>query len=401
MSEKGSTLSNPRNEGARVLRKRTPINYNEDAAAKANISEGYSYLENIESKRPAREKKDRPPRVKPVEEPAPDDTPTPAELPASVLNTSRQEAEETYRPARRNFPTRMVIVSKKDSTWGADIADMKKWEADNDGYNNILTVIDIFTRYAWAVPLKGKSATVVTEAFDKIINNPRDGHTKPMHLWTDKGGEFLNKQMDAWRKTNDITIYHTYGTGKSAIVERFNRTLKTIMWRELAAIDSNEWVSMLPRLLEEYNNTPHGSLKVTLTPSQAGVHDALVRQIWRVAAQKREDDDTSKQKFFPGDQVRLSHAKDRFGKGYEQSWTTEVFKVKTVHQTAPITYTVEDDKGEELEGTFYNEELSPTHLTSKHIIDYVVREEGDKSLVKWLGLPKNQNSWVPTASIEK
>ena len=58
---------------------------------------------------------------------------------------------QLYKPARRKYPTRKVIVNERDETWGADLADMSKYVEDNDGYRYILTVIDIFTRHAWAI----------------------------------------------------------------------------------------------------------------------------------------------------------------------------------------------------------------------------------------------------------
>src|SRR5690606_16885412 len=127
---------------------------------------------------------------------------------------------------------RKVVVNALDETWGADLADMTKYADDNDGYKYILTVIDIFSRYAWALPLKTKNGPELVRAFRQIFASGR----KPQKLWVDQGREFINKDMAKLRAEHKIDIYHTFGAGKSAIVERFNRTLKTMMWKHLAAL---------------------------------------------------------------------------------------------------------------------------------------------------------------------
>lgn len=339
---------------------------------------------------PPPKKEKKPPKPKPEKPPSP-----PPLTDAEVKENMRAVAEEIHRPARRNYETRMVIVNNKDTTWGADLADMGTWKAENNGHNQILTVIDVFTRYAWAVALKSKEAGEVRDAFDKIV---KESGRKPKHLWTDQGTEFKNKKLKAWREEHDITLYHTYGQGKSAIVERFNRTLKTIMWRELDARNTKDWVSMLPELLEKYNNNPHGSLKITLTPTQAGQYEQLVRQIWNDKAAEKEEADTSKPRFKVGDTVRVSRQKGLHEKGYDQNWGRETYTVSAVLDTAPVTYKVTDHLGEVLAGSFYNEEMMSTNLENM-LVEKVIKKRGKLSYVKWMGLPASHNSWVETSTM--
>lgn len=332
-----------------------------------------------------RERKPRPERVEP-------DSPR-ERVEREDPNNVRAIAEEINKPARRNFETRMVVVNKQDTTWGADIVDMKTFVEDNDGYYFLLTVIDIFTRYAWAVPLKTKSGEEVTQAFKSITKE-----RKPEHLWTDQGKEFLNKDMEEWMASNDITIYHTFGKAKSAVVERFNRTLKTIMWRELDARNTKRWVEMLPEIVSKYNTTPHSSLRIVLTPTQAGQYHELVGEIWDEKAARKNREDRSKRKFAVGDKVRVSRLKGTFDKGFDQNWTRETHIVDEVLSTSPVTYKVRDLKGELLEGTFYNEELMHTDLENR-LIEHVLEERDGRSLVKWLGLPASQNTWIDSKRV--
>ena len=80
-----------------------------------------------------------------------------------------------------------MIVFNKDEIWSADLIDMQDFSSFNKGFKYILTVIDVFSKYAWAVPIKDKSAASVTKAFEKIISD-----RIPKKLWVDEGKEFYN-----------------------------------------------------------------------------------------------------------------------------------------------------------------------------------------------------------------
>src|SRR5271167_420662 len=93
----------------------------------------------------------------------------------------------------------------------------------NDGYRYLLTVIDLFSRYAWARPLKTKSAQDVTLAFRSVLSQDR---RKPEKVQSDDGREFRNAPFQLMLTNNGIrffTISSAYG--RTAVVERFNRTL--------------------------------------------------------------------------------------------------------------------------------------------------------------------------------
>ena len=131
---------------------------------------------------------------------------------------------------------------------------MSEWSDCNKGYKYILTVIDVYSKYAWAVPLKDKKGDTVTEAFKYIVKNCK---RKPRHIWCDRGKEFYNKHMDIWLKNNNINRYSTYSEAKSCVTERFNRTLKERMWKRFTAENTRNWLEMLDELLNGYNNSFH------------------------------------------------------------------------------------------------------------------------------------------------
>ena len=95
---------------------------------------------------------------------------------------------------------------------------MQKWSKENKGYRYLLNVIDVFSKYAWSIPLKDKTGKTVLDAFKKIVEA---SNRKPKHIWVDQGKEFYNRNINEWIKENNIIMYSTYGEHKSAVVERF------------------------------------------------------------------------------------------------------------------------------------------------------------------------------------
>ena len=95
-----------------------------------------------------------------------------------------------HKPVRRKFPRRKVEVYSVDDIWGADLVDMQEWSRVNKGYKYMLNVIDVFSKYAWSVPLKDKKGDTVTEVFKYIVQN---SNRMPKHIWVDKGKEFIIK----------------------------------------------------------------------------------------------------------------------------------------------------------------------------------------------------------------
>ena len=107
---------------------------------------------------------------------------------------------------------------------------MQAFSSFNKGLKYILTVIDVFRKYAWAVPIKDKSAASVTKAFETIIND-----RIPKTLWVDEGKEFYNATFKKLLDKHKIYMYSTFNEGKAVVIERFNRTLKYIMWKYFTA----------------------------------------------------------------------------------------------------------------------------------------------------------------------
>ena len=86
----------------------------------------------------------------------------------------------------------------------------------------LLCAINLFSKYAWVIPLKDKKGISIVNAFQKIISKGR----KPNKIWVDQGSKFYNNSFKDFLKTNNIEMYSTYNEGKSVVTERFIRTMK-------------------------------------------------------------------------------------------------------------------------------------------------------------------------------
>ena len=142
-----------------------------------------------------------------------------------------QLADELHKPARKRFQKRTVFAKQADGIWTADLVDMSPYSRSNSGYKYLLTVIDVFSQYGWTVPLKTKTGKEVALAFQKLFTTD----SSPSRLWTDKGEEFYNQQLKRVLTANNVTHYSTENEEKSSVVERWNRTMKNIMWKYITA----------------------------------------------------------------------------------------------------------------------------------------------------------------------
>ncbi|XP_029678547.1 uncharacterized protein LOC115244761 [Formica exsecta] len=125
--------------------------------------------------------------------------------------------EELHAPARKNFPRRRVIVRGYDDLWQTDVDEMRPYARFNKGYNYILTVIDVLSKYAWAVSLKSKSGNEMSKTIAKII---RDDGRCPKNFRIDRGKEFYNANVQKLMKKHSINHYSMYSVMKASVVER-------------------------------------------------------------------------------------------------------------------------------------------------------------------------------------
>ena len=210
-------------------------------------------------------------------------------------------ADELHKPAIKKFNKRKVYSQFKDNIWGVDLADMQSLSRKNKGVKYLLFVIDLFSKCAFVVPLKGKNGISIVNAFDKII---KQSNRKPNKIWVDHGSEFYNRDFKKWLSDNNIEMYSTYNECKSVVAERFIRTLKNKLYKHMTATSKNVYYNVLDDIVNEYNNTKHNTIK--MKPKDVGDNK-------RVYIDEHNEKDS---RFKVGDRVRISKFKNIFAKGY-------------------------------------------------------------------------------------
>lgn len=299
--------------------------------------------------------------------------------------SKKQLVEELHKPARRNFKRRPVHLQGINDLWQADLVEMGDYSNVNNGFRYLLTVIDAFSKFAWALPVKTKSGIEVSNAMEKIL-----GKQSPANLQTDHGKEFYNSHFQNLMKKYNINHYSTYSVMKASIVERFNRTLKGMMWKQFSLTGSFKWIDMIESLVDKYNNTVHSTIKM----KPRDVKASNEKQILRNAYNSQKHETFLKPKYKIGENVRISKHKHIFEKGYTPNYTTEIFKIKKIKRTNPITYILEDYHGEIIKGGFYEPELLKAKFPDIYLIQNILKQKGNKVYVKWLGFDNTHNSWI-------
>ena len=274
-----------------------------------------------------------------------------------VEKQQQQLAKGVFSPQMTKFKRQRILPLYKDETWSGDLIDKSSLSKYNNNYKFILTVIDIFTKYAWAIPLKSKSGLSITNGFKKVLSeHPQGGSEprKPEKLWVDRVSEFYNKTFKSLLKeygtgkaASGIELYSTYSDLKAVFIERFIRTLLHIINKPMFIIGDGNWVNILNDAVVTYNNYIHST--INMTPVDASNNPDKVKYY--------DNSTKAKPKFKVGDYVRNADKRHIFSKGYTSNWNRELFKVNEVLKTHPPTYKIEDINGEIIEGKYYEQEL--------------------------------------------
>ena len=303
-------------------------------------------------------------------------------------------ADELHKPTRKIKKFRKVVSNYKNQIWSMDLVQMDDTmnEKENKGFKYILTCIDLYSRYAWAIPIKQKTGIETSNSIQKIITKEK---ADPEKIWTDEGKEFYNKNVDILRKKYDnIEIYSTYGVAKAAIIERFNRSLKELMYKQFTIKGNRIWFNILDEILDTYNNRLHKSL------NNKSPNDVYNNNNENNIIIKEDLPYIKKSKFKLNDRVRITYKKGIFDKGYLAKWSYEIFIIIEVLNTNPITFKlISEDDNEIIKGSFYNEELQKTkQKKGVYLIEKIIKTriyKGKKqNFVKWIGYSDSKNSWI-------
>ena len=288
------------------------------------------------------------------------------------MNQKKKEiVKEIFSPVIRKFQRIQIQTHYKDECWSIDLIDRSNLSKYNKNYKFIFTIIDNHTKYAWAIPLKDKSGKSTTTALKSLIEKEK---RKPHKIWSDRGKEFYNTTFLHYLKEQNIQIYSTHSDLKAVFVERFNRTLLDLIKEPMYIEGKGSWLNHLDAALDKYNNRVHGTTK--MTPFEMSFKTAIRATTTAIAiaasrtaspnlipnnnklrAASRELSHTASPKFQVGDFVRVPDKRNIYSKGYTTNWNRELFKIHSISKTNPVTYTLNDENGDIIQGKYYEQEL--------------------------------------------
>src|SRR5258705_2972979 len=246
--------------------------------------------------------------------------------------------------------------------------------------------------------MKSKKGPEVANAFKSILGS---SGRSPYKLQTDSGSEFIARQFQAVLRTEGITFFVALNEAvKCAIIERWNRTLKTRMWKYFTYKNTRRYIDVLDSFMHAYNFAHHSAIKMR----PVDVTDDNILEVWR-NLYGEVPQRAIRYKLALDDTVRISKNKGVFAKGYVPSWSEETFAINSRQGRNPPVYTIRDQHGEEVRGVFYESELQRVVVPDEglYLVEKVIatrRRSGEKEyLVQWQGYPRSFNSWVAEADI--
>ena len=316
---------------------------------------------------------------------------------------SKQLTYTLHKPVYQTIQTRPVIVYAIDELWQLDLVDLSKLARENDGHKFILSIIDVLSKYGWLLLLKSKHGAEIKGAPTRLFKQTK---RRPAMVQTDKGTEFLNSQVQNFLKKYQINFFTTFSERKTSTVERFNRTIKGIMFRLFTRNNNRRYIDFLNEIAHRYNNSCHRSIK--MKPIEVSKENEPP-QVWiNFYENKLKYPQTASQRsrFSAGYLVRISIERAPFKKGYLEGWSKELFVVKHAVGNNPTVYKLQDQSGEDIKKTFYSKEIQKFAEPESYRIEKVIRKKRDRAgnllyFVKWKGYPDKFNSFVRSEDLTR
>ena len=153
-----------------------------------------------------------------------------------------------------------------------------------------------------------------------------------------------------WLNDRQITFVQLKsGPSHAAVCERAIRTIKQRLWRHFTLTGKKRWVDILQTIIHDINNSYHRILKRTPASINTTNEDLVYRELYGSVKQEAPV-------YKVGDQVRIKDAKSLFRKGYERTFSTDIYKIASIVKKSPVAYRLTLD-GDQVRGIFYNEQL--------------------------------------------
>ena len=237
--------------------------------------------------------------------------------------------DEIYsKPPSKNYPTNKIVYNHTDEIWSIDLADMIDYKiSNNKGFRYIFIIVDNFSKYLWAIPLKNKYSQTITNEFSDILTKSK---RKPLKIESDRGSEFYNSIFQNFLKLKNIQHYSRYTDKGPSIAERVIRTIRNLLKKPVFLAGEASWINELPSVIKQYNNTIHHSTKMTPIQASKKSNEKLVYN------NLKDDRKFRKPKFKLGQLVRTADIKKVFSKGDSTNYSYKLYTItEVIHDTIP------------------------------------------------------------------
>ena len=233
-------------------------------------------------------------------------------------------------PPKKNYPTNKIVYNFVDEIWSIDFADMIDYKTSNNkGFRYIFIIIDNFSKYLWAIPLKNNYSQTITQEFSNILTTSKQ---KPLKIESDRGKEWYNSIFQNFLKSKSIHhySYSRYTDKGPSIAERVIRTVCNLLKKPVFEKGNADWLSELQSVIKQYNNTIHSSMKMKPI-------DAFKKSNEKIVYNNLKDDrEIQKPKYKLGQLVRTADIKRVFSKGDSTNWSYKLYTItEVIHDTIP------------------------------------------------------------------
>ena len=238
-------------------------------------------------------------------------------------------SDEIYsKPPKRSYETNKIVYNHIDEIRSIDLADFSDYKTSNNkGFRYIFFIIDNFSKYLWAIPLKNKYGQTITNEFSKILTTSK---RRPLKLEGDRGAEFYNSIFQNFLKVKNNRHYSRFTDKSPSIAERVIRTMRNLLKKPIFLAGNADWLSELPSVIKQYNNAIHSSVK--MTPNQA-CQKVNEKEVYSNLKDNRE---VRKPKFKLGQLVRTADIKRVFSRGDSTNYSYKLYTItEIIHDTIP------------------------------------------------------------------
>ena len=305
-----------------------------------------------------------------------------------------------HKQARINFKRNRILVQRKNEQFECDLVDMRMFSRSNNGFKYIVTIIDCFSKFLYAYPIKNKTPIEIIKVLKKVFQTD-----KPMKIRTDRGLEFDNKKVLKFLDSEEVQYFTSNDSKiKCAIVERVNRTLKSKMFRYFTAKGTRRYIDVLQHLVDSYNKSFHRTIKMRPIDVSDSNRQEVFENIYKVSRYRDLYTKMKKKKHDVDDNVRVKYDLNKsMEKSYYPLWTDKVYKIEKIFNK-PIkpVYKVSSE-GQTVKRLYYPEEIQKVGKDPVYRIEKIIQKRQRQGipevLVKYIGYPDEFNQWIPKANI--